>query len=212
MREILLATGNPGKAREMREIIGGEAAGIADLPIAIHWRMLSEFVTAGWPEPIEDGATFLANAEIKARHYARLSGLWTIADDSGLVVDALGGEPGVRSARYAGEPKDDAANNALLVRKLAGVPAEQRTARFCCAVVLCDGARVLASAEGTVEGRIIDTPRGTNGFGYDPHFFIDDAGRTTAEMSPDEKHAISHRGKALRKLHDRLAALLPGLP
>ncbi|MBI4580776.1 MAG: non-canonical purine NTP pyrophosphatase [Planctomycetes bacterium] len=256
MRTILLATGNPGKAREMREILGGaETAGSATgWPAAVEWRCLSEFASEGWPEPIEDGETFAANAEIKARHYARLSGLWTIADDSGLVVDALGSEPGVRSARYAGEPKSDGANNALLVSRLAGVPAERRTARFCCAAVLVgawDGPRecgtgkmpvpheesptggmpvpegesltgkmpvpqevpvpqlrVLASAEGAVEGLIVDEPRGANGFGYDPHFWVPAFGMTTAEMSPETKHAISHRGQALRCLREQLTGLV----
>jgi len=203
MREILLATSNPGKAREMREILGGSgSAGLS----AVRWRSLSEFPQG--PEPREDGSTFLANAEIKARHYARLSGRWTVADDSGLMVDALGGEPGVRSARYAGAPRNDQANNALLIERLAGVPADRRSARFRCAVVLSDGERVLASAEGAVEGRIIDTPRGDNGFGYDPHFWIESAGMTAAEMSPDQKNAVSHRGQALRRLRDHLVLLL----
>lgn len=201
MREILLATANPKKAREMREILEtAEPSG------AIRWRLLSELPDA--PAAIEDGPTFLANAEKKAHHYARWSGLWTIADDSGLEVDALGGEPGVFSARYAGEPSDDAANNALLVQRLAGVPPERRTARFRSAVVLSDGRRALASAEGVVEGRIIDTPLGSNGFGYDPHFWVEEAGMTTAQMSPERKHAISHRGQALRRLREQLARLL----
>lgn len=203
MREILLATGNRKKAREMAEILGGD-----DLDGRVRWRLLSEFT--GGPEPVEDGATFLANACIKAHHYARISGLWAIADDSGLEVDALGGEPGVRSARYAGEPTDDRANNALLIRRLQGVPPERRTARFHCVVVLSDGRDVLASADGTVEGRIVDTPRGANGFGYDPHFWVEGEGMTTAEMPVERKHAISHRGQALRKLHAELARLLAG--
>jgi len=201
MREILLATGNPKKAREMREILrGAEPSG------TIRWRLLSEFPDA--PEAVEDGTTFAANAEMKAHHYARWSGLWTIADDSGLEVDALGGEPGVFSARFAGEPCNDAANNALLIQRLAGVPPERRTARFRCVVVLSDGRQVLASAEGVVQGRIIDTPLGTNGFGYDPHFWVEEAGMTTAQMSPERKHAISHRGQALRRLREQLAPLL----
>ncbi len=205
IREILLATGNPGKAREMAEILGG-----SDTPV--RWRGLADFAGRGWSEPQETADTFAGNAVIKALHYARLAGLWTIADDSGLEVDALGGEPGVRSARYAGEPKDDRANNALLVRRLADVPAERRTARFRCCVVLADPDGVLASAEGTVEGVIIDQPRGSGGFGYDPHFWIPPAGKTAAEMSPAEKHAVSHRGRALRRLHERLLALLAAPP
>jgi len=202
MREILLATANPDKAREMEEILSAWEAGLPP----IRWRRLSEF--PGIPQPVEDGETFLANARLKARHYARHIGLWTIADDSGLEVDALGGQPGVHSARYAGEPANAKANNALLVRKLAQVPAGQRTARFRCAAVLAAPDRILASAEGTVEGRIVDEPRGTNGFGYDPHFWIDAAGMTAAEMPPDRKHAVSHRGQALRRLRQQLAALV----
>jgi XTP/dITP diphosphohydrolase len=138
--------------------------------------------------------------------------LWTIADDSGLEVDVLGGAPGIRSARYAGEPSNTRANNALLVHNLAGVPVERRTARFRCAVVLADTHHLLASAEGTVEGRIIDEPRGTNGFGYDPHFQVEEVGMTAAEMPPEQKHALSHRGQALRRLREHLPALLAGLP
>jgi XTP/dITP diphosphohydrolase len=201
MREILLATGNAGKAREMREILSAASAGEA-----VRWRELSEFES--WPEPVEDGETFRDNAALKARYYARRSGLWTIADDSGLEVDALGGEPGVRSARYAGEPKDAAANNGLLIHRLADVPEERRTARFRCAVVLSDGENILAFAEGTVEGRIVDEPRGRNGFGYDPHFYVDEMQMTAAEMAPETKHAISHRGRALRRLQAKLLDLL----
>ncbi len=203
MREILLATANPGKAREMRGILSGSDAVVLK---SICWRSLHEF--EGLTEPVEDGETFLANAEIKARHYAGLVGLWTVADDSGLEVDALDGEPGVRSARYAGTPRNDRANNALLIKRLAAVPPERRSARFRCAVVLSDGQKVLASAEGTVEGRIIDTPRGSNGFGYDPHFWIDAAGMTAAEMPSERKNAISHRGQALRQLGGQLIELL----
>ena len=217
MRAILLATGNPGKAKEMREILAGADQG--RLGAKVQWHQLSEFADANWPEPVEDGETFMANAELKALYYAQLSGMWTIADDSGLVVDALNGEPGVRSARYAGEPKSDAANNALLIKRLAGVPQEQRTARFCCSVVLAgvpadrhvDAYKnadvspiVLASAQGAVEGLIVDEPRGQNGFGYDPYFWVPAYQMTTAEMPSEAKHAISHRGQALRLLRDRL--------
>ncbi|NLE60404.1 MAG: RdgB/HAM1 family non-canonical purine NTP pyrophosphatase [Planctomycetes bacterium] len=207
MREILLATGNVGKAKEMSEILSTAGDEVSH---NVRWRHLREF--AGWPEAVEDGRTFLENARSKALHYARLSGLWTIADDSGLEVDALSGEPGVRSARYAGEPKSDQANNALLVKRLAGVPDERRTACFRCAVVLADSQQVLASAEGTVEGRIVDAPRGANGFGYDPHFLVVSAGMTAAEMPSEQKHAVSHRGQALRRLSAQLAALLSEHP
>ncbi|UCD30110.1 MAG: RdgB/HAM1 family non-canonical purine NTP pyrophosphatase [Planctomycetota bacterium] len=203
MREILLATNNPGKAKEMFEILSSSASPLSTL---IWWRFLSDFPT--WPQPIEDGDTFEANAVLKAHHYARLSGLWTIADDSGLEVDALDGEPGVRSSRYAGDSADTVANNTLLVKRLAGVPAERRTARFRCVCVLSDGDNILARARGTIEGRIIDEPRGSKGFGYDPHFWVEQSGLTAAEMSPEQKHAISHRGQALRRLKDKLLELL----
>ncbi len=203
MREILIATGNPDKAREIEQILG-----VADngTPLPIRWRRLVEFDPI--KEPIEDGATFQANAELKARYYADAIGLWTLADDSGLEVDALGGAPGVRSARYAGEHASYADNNTLLVAQLADVPEATRIARYRCVAVLTDGRRILASAEGSVEGRIIDTPRGRGGFGYDPHFYVDDLGMTMAEMTADQKHAISHRGRAIRALRSELARLL----
>lgn len=203
MREILLATGNPGKAREMQQIL------IGDDPLLsgqVQWRLLSEY--PAWPEPLENGATFLDNAAIKAHYYARMSGIWTLADDSGLEVDALRGAPGVRSARFAGEPKNDQANNTLLLEKLADVPDLERTARFRCAVALSDGKQVLISAQGTVEGRILHTPQGSNGFGYDPLFLVLNRNKAAAEMSPDEKHAVSHRGQALKRLREQLADLL----
>lgn len=202
MKDILLATGNVKKAREMTEILS-DAVQTAGL--TVRWRLLRDFPDL--PEPIEDGDTFLDNAELKAGYYAARTGLPAIADDSGLEVDALNGDPGVRSARYAGEPCDDAANNRLLVERLRGVPEQNRAARFRCAIAFSDGRRILATASGVVEGRIIDEPRGANGFGYDPHFFMDEFGMTTAEMASEQKHAISHRGRALREL----AALLPDL-
>jgi XTP/dITP diphosphohydrolase len=201
MNEILIATGNAKKGREMIEILVSETPALP-----VRWRTLAEF--PDWPQPVEDAETFGGNAAIKAGYYARHSGLWTIADDSGLEVDALGGDPGVRSARYAGEPCDDAANNHLLIERLRGIPAERRTARFRCAVALSDGKRVLARAEGAVEGRIIDQPLGENGFGYDPYFWVDAFDMTTARMSPQQKHAISHRGQALRTLRQKIAELL----
>jgi XTP/dITP diphosphohydrolase len=205
MREILLATSNPGKAREMREIlVGGDPV----LDAQVRWRNLAEF--ADWPEAVEDAETFPENASKKAMHYARLSGMWSLADDSGLEVDALDGAPGVRSARYAGEPKNDESNNRLLLEKLRGIPIEQRTARFRCAAALSDGEQVLATAEGKVEGCITDQPRGSNGFGYDPLFLVECGERTAAEMSPDEKHAVSHRGRALQQMRAKLLELLGG--
>jgi len=164
----------------------------------------------GVPSPVEDGDTFEANARLKARACVTATGLPAIADDSGLEVDALGGDPGVHSARYAGEPSDDARNNAKLVAALEDVPADQRTARFVCAaaVVLPDGRERVVRA--TMEGRIVDEPRGQHGFGYDPHFVSDAAGdgRTNAELQPAQKDAISHRGAAFRDLAGELRTLL----
>lgn len=173
---------------------------------AIRWRTLSEFPDIA--APAEDADSFLGNAAAKAHAYALASGLWTIADDSGLQVDALNGSPGVYSSRYAGLKGDDRANNRKLIAELRDVPPARRTARFRCAAVLSDGHRVLASAEGTVEGVIIDEARGNNGFGYDPHFYVPQLGLTTAEMAADQKHAISHRGQALRRLRAQILDLL----
>ncbi len=193
MPAILVATHNAGKLREIREIGAG-------LPFT--WRGLDE--CPGLPDAIESGAMFAENARLKALHYARLTALPTLADDSGLEVDALGGAPGVHSARYAGEPKNDAANNAKLIANLAGVPPEQRAARFRCAMALASGGRVLLETTGVFEGRIIDEPRGNNGFGYDPHLLVPELGLTVAELPSEEKNARSHRGQALRAM---LAAL-----
>jgi len=194
---ILIATTNEGKLREARAILDGlpvQITALADHP--------------PFPEPIEDQATFEGNAKLKALHYARLANCLTLADDSGLDVDALGGEPGVHSARYAGPGCNDAANNEKLVQQLAGVRPEQRTARFRCAVALAKPNEVLATASGAVEGRIVDVPRGSNGFGYDPHFFVPDFNMTTAEMSPEQKNRISHRGLAFRGIRPVIERLL----
>ncbi len=196
MPEILLATNNPGKVRELREIA-------ADLPFL--WRCLAEF--PGLPDADECGATFAENARLKALHYARLTGLATLADDSGLEVDALGGAPGVHSARFAGTPRDDRANNRKLIQALAGVPTERRTARFRCALALVRGEQVVLEAQGAFEGLIIDEARGTNGFGYDPHFLVPDLGQTVAELPSVLKNARSHRGQALRAMLAQLQEL-----
>jgi len=185
----LIATTNAGKLREVRQVLG-------DLPVEL--RSLSDWLPL--PEPVEDGETFEANAELKARHYARLTGAWSLADDSGLEVHALGGAPGVHSARYAGLQRDDQANNAKLVRDLKNIPPEQRTARFRCAVVLASATEVVGAVSGAVEGLIIDESRGRNGFGYDPHFLVPEFNITTAEMDPEQKNRISHRGLALRRI------------
>lgn len=207
MREILIATGNPAKRREIAAVLGEGAAsgirwlGLSDLPRAI-------------PEPVEDGATFLDNAILKAHHYARASGRWALADDSGLEVDALGGEPGVQSARYArvegGRDVVDPANNRKLIENLRGIEQARRTARFRCVLALSDGERILATADGVIEGQIIDTPRGAGGFGYDPHFWVPELGVTTAELPAAEKNRISHRGRALQALRPQIERLIAG--
>ena len=202
-RRVVVATANPGKLAEIQAILAG-------VPVE-----LVPMGELGVEEPVEDGDTFEANALVKARACAAATGLAAIADDSGLEVDALGGAPGVRSARYAGEPSDDRAdkdraNNAKLVAALAGVPAANRTARFvaAAAIVTPDGFEHVV--RGTMEGRIVDRPRGSGGFGYDPHFVSVAAGgeRTNAELAADEKDAISHRGAALRALRPHVEALL----
>lgn len=200
-RTILIATTNRGKHREIEAVM-------ADLPVT--WADLSDLPPMS--DCIEDGNTFVANAEKKALHFARLSGLWTLADDSGLEVDALDGQPGIYSARFAGEPRSDANNNARLVSMLAGIAPEQRTARFRCALAIADPKGILARADGIVEGVIIDDARGSNGFGYDPHFLIPSLGRTAAELPPQEKNRISHRGKALQAIRGRLLRLLENAP
>jgi XTP/dITP diphosphohydrolase len=149
----------------------------------------------------EDGLTFVENALAKARHASRESGLAAIGDDSGLVVEALDGAPGIRSARYAGTHGDDAANNRKLIDDLAGYPSPHRAAFYCVLVLVLhpeDPAPVIASA--AWHGEIVDPPRGNGGFGYDPHFLIPDLGCTAAELRPDQKHELSHRGQAARTL------------
>jgi XTP/dITP diphosphohydrolase len=197
--EIVLASANPAKAQELARLLEG-------LPV----RVRRPADVGGLPPVVEDGATFAANAEKKAVTAARASRRWALADDSGLCVDALGGEPGVRSARYAGEGADDARNNAALLRALAG--ASDRSARFVCSIALADpSGEVRFRAEGSVEGKILEEPRGSGGFGYDPLFFHPPLGRTFAELPPREKDAVSHRGRALRALRahlERLAAEL----
>lgn len=196
-RAILLATSNPHKIEEVRAILaphGYEVTGLNDVGVSI-------------PEPEEDGAAFEANARIKAVAYARATGRVCLADDSGLEVDALGGAPGVHSARYAGigatRAERDRANNDKLLRELArrNLPPEQRTARFVCAMCLAspDG-RILTETRGTFEGLIAETPRGSNGFGYDPLLYLPDRGCTSAELPPEEKNARSHRGQAARRM------------
>lgn len=195
--QVLLATSSAGKLREMRQITAGSA-----------WDWIGLEAYPDIAEAIEDGETFAENAHIKALHYARLTGLATLADDSGLSVDALGGAPGIHSARYAGEPRDDAANNRKLVTALQNVPEARRAAHFECHMAFAIGDIIRAESHGVVVGRIIDEPRGQNGFGYDPHFLIPDLGRTTAELPSSEKNAVSHRGRALRAMLPKIERLL----
>ncbi len=208
--DILIATGNPGKAREIEAVLSESKT--AELSYSVRWQTLRDLPDA-IPEPREDRDTFAENAALKAQYYARASGLWTLADDSGLEVDALSGAPGVRSARYADLPDDaprdrrDAANNRKLIAALKNFPPDNRTARFRCALVLAEGDRILAATEGAIEGRIIDAARGSGGFGYDPHFFVTELGQTTAELTPEHKNRISHRGRALRQMQAALRDL-----
>jgi len=191
---VALATKNPGKVREI-------AAIITDAPVELVGPDPS------WTPPPEDDGTYLGNALEKARSLAAAMGIPCLADDSGIEVDALGGRPGPRSARFAGEDATDAANLTKLIDALAGLSDEQRTARYRCVAVLVtpDGAQCVA--EETVEGRIILEPRGSGGFGYDPGFVAIGETRTMAELTPQEKDAISHRGKAFRALVPALRAL-----
>jgi XTP/dITP diphosphohydrolase len=191
--KVVLATGNPGKVREIQRIL-------ADFGVEVVPQ--SEL---GVSDADETGTSFVENALIKARHASLMTGLPAIADDSGLVVDALDGRPGVYSARYSGADATDESNIDKLLRELQGVPDEQRTAAFhCCAVfVSADDTKSLV-AEGRWTGRILEQRRGTGGFGYDPVFFDPECGRTAAELGPELKNACSHRGKALAALADML--------
>lgn len=196
---LLVATRNAGKLREIRGLLGPEgieAVGLADLP--------------GAPEVEEDGETFLANARKKARTLADATGLPALADDSGLAVDALAGRPGVRSARFAGPGASDEQNNEKLLRELEGVPEARRGAAFVCAMVLALPGGGEHAAEGRVEGRVLASPRGDQGFGYDPLFLVEGTGRTLAELELGEKNALSHRARALRAILPRVLALCRG--
>jgi len=203
MRKLLIATHNQGKIREYRGLLAG-------LPLAVTW-LDDEGVTF---EVDETGATFMENASLKAETYARLTGLWTWADDSGLEVDALGGRPGVFSARYGGPGLSDHARYRRLLEELGALPTAARTARFRCVVAIAMPGGPIYTAEGTVEGLIVDEPRGQDGFGYDPVFFVPDYGATLAELSPLVKNRISHRAvaaaHAAKVLSVLLAQALPG--
>jgi len=193
-RRLVLASDNAGKLAELQALL--EPLRIEVLPQRV-------FGVGGAPEP---HPTFLENALSKARHAAHATGLPALADDSGLCCAALGGEPGVRSARFAGEGATDGQNNAALVARLAGV--EDRSAHYVCVLVALRGPEdpEPVVAEGRWHGRIVDEPRGANGFGYDPYFWLDELGATAAELEPRRKNSLSHRGLAMRHLRSALAA------
>ncbi|UFS70328.1 XTP/dITP diphosphatase [Geomonas sp. RF6] len=193
MKELLVATGNKGKLLEVAEILKGCVETI-----------LSPADVGGIPDVDEDGATFEENALKKARSAAAATGRPVIADDSGLCVDALGGAPGVISARYAGEGATDQLNNEKLLRNLAGVPQEKRTAAFHCVIALCLPDGSCHTFDGSVPGVILEEGRGDGGFGYDPLFLVPRFGKTLSELSLEEKNAISHRGNALALLKSHL--------
>lgn len=200
-KEILFATNNQGKVRELKEAF--KTAGV-DLDIKTNSDLDNP------PHVAETGKTFEANAKLKAHALAEYSGLATIADDSGLMVDALDGAPGVRSARYAGEAHNDAHNNAKLLAELGGVPEEKRTSKFNTTIVVSmpDHFDQDLVVSGQCEGRIMPGPRGEDGFGYDPLFYVPEKGKTFAQMTIDEKNEISHRGRAIEKLLKELPAWL----
>ena len=190
--KILLATGNRGKLEEFRKLLdipGLTLIGLKD-------------IEGDFTDCIEDGDTFQENADKKALHWLNWQKCNVLADDSGLEVEALNGEPGVRSARFAGEHSSDILNNELLLEKMRGE--ENRSARFVCCLSLCFPGGEIHHFKGTVEGKITDQPRGNNGFGYDPLFFHEDSGRTFAEISVESKNSISHRARAVGKLREFL--------
>ncbi len=202
---ILLSSQNPKKHEELVALLA---------PLGIE--VVSPDEVGGIPPVEEDGATFEENAAKKAASAARATGLWSLADDSGLEVDALHGRPGVHSARYADEGADATRKNQRLLEELRGIPTEQRSARFVCALALAgpDGS-VAVAIRGTARGRILEVPRGASGFGYDPLFLFTEegpgfpTGRTFAELESREKSVVSHRGRALRELAERLPSLAP---
>ncbi len=203
MRTILLATGNKGKLAEIS----------AMLDLSTQWKTLADF--PGISEVEEDGRIFAENARKKALGYARQTGLWTLADDSGLVIEALDGAPGVLSARFCGLPPQsadrktiDRKNYEKVLALLQDRPDVKRTAHFACCLCLASPERVLIETDGRVEGVIVDNPRGENGFGYDPIFLIPSLNKTVAELTDSEKNSISHRGRAMARLKPLLRDLL----
>ncbi len=195
--KIVLATRNRKKAEEMQKILGDAGT----VPI-VSVLTLQDF--PGCPDVVEDGDTFEANAVKKALHTAKHTGMIAVADDSGLEVDALNNAPGVFSARYAGEPSDDKKNLEKVLKEMNDVPDEKRGARFVCCIALALPDGPVKTFSGSVEGKIGRVPHGNNGFGYDPVFYPEGHSRTFAEISDNEKNAMSHRGRAIRKLQEYL--------
>jgi len=200
--KLLIATTNLGKKIELEKMLGSdvEILSLPDFPNTV--------------EVEEDGETFAQNAQKKALGYAKQTGLWTLADDSGLEIDALNGAPGVHSARFSGSHKDnyskdliDHENITKVLRLLEGVAQEKRTARFKCSLCLASPEKVLLETDGTIEGFITEEKRGSNGFGYDPIFYVPDQDKTTAQMSKELKNSLSHRGRAVQKFKDLLTTL-----
>ena len=197
MSRLLIATNNPGKQREYRELL-------ADLDVdlcTLQGLGISVVVR-------EDGSSYAENARIKAEAYAQASGMLTLADDSGLEVDALGGEPGLHSARYGGDGASDTGRYELLLQRLGMVPRGRRTARFRCVIVLVTPDGKTYNTEGICEGVIAFEPRGTHGFGYDPVFYLPEHGQTMAELPSEVKNRISHRGRALQEMMPVLMSTL----
>ncbi|MCG7442957.1 RdgB/HAM1 family non-canonical purine NTP pyrophosphatase [Dermabacter vaginalis] len=204
--KVVLASHNQKKLKELREVLANAIDGFDPAQVV-------SSADLGLTDPVEDGVSFEENALIKARAAARESGLIAIADDSGLAVDILGGSPGIFSARWSGRHGDDAANNALLLAQLADIAPANRGARFVCAaaavVPAADGGPAHEVVElGTMRGALLRAPRGEGGFGYDPLFVPEGHEKTSAELTPEEKNAISHRGKAFRALAMHLATLI----
>jgi XTP/dITP diphosphohydrolase len=197
MKEIIIATKNKGKARDFEGMFQ---------PLGYEVKTLLDFDDL---EDVEEtGETFEENAILKAETIAKRLGRTVIADDSGLIVDALNGEPGVYSARYAGEQKDDEANIDKVLKGLEGVSDPERTARFYCALAIAFPDRVTITVSGTCEGSVLHERRGTYGFGYDPIFLVKDLEKSMAELTPEEKNQISHRAAALNKLKKRISSIL----
>lgn len=202
-RTIVIATSNPGKFAELSEML--------DLEQNVQWKSLSDFDDL--TEVEEDGQSFIENARKKAIGYAKQTGQWVIADDSGLMIDALNGDPGVHSARFSGaKDKDrtliDHKNIAKVLELMKDVPTKNRTARFVCSLCIATPERILLETQGSLSGVIIENEIGSNGFGYDPIFWVTEKNKTVAQMASNEKNAISHRGNAIKKLKPLLADIL----